>query len=213
MKRRSFSFSDTAILIILAACGTLLHILLNGQYGFHRDELDIIMNARQLDWGYVAYPPFTPVIARIGLILFGNSLRGLRVFSALAQGVVMLLAGWMARDMGGGRFAQASAAERTATARPATARPATVADATRVLDLTTFPAMKGAKEPLSRSVSRLSYNVPGDCQTAFDFHRKTLTSMKWSEVSGSSVTKDYGSGMFTRDGFLASVSVSPPGPS
>jgi hypothetical protein len=102
--------------------------------------------------------------------------------------------------------AQASAAERTATARPAT-----VADATRVLDLTTFPAMKGAKEPLSRSVSRLSYNVPGDCQTAFDFHRKTLTSMKWSEVSGSSVTKDYGSGMFTCDGFLASVSVAPLG--
>ena len=102
--------------------------------------------------------------------------------------------------------AQASAAERTATARPAT-----VADATRVLDLTTFPAMKGAKEPLSRSVSRLSYNVPGDCQTTFDFHRKTLTSMKWSEVSGSSVTKDYGSGMFTRDGFLASVSVAPLG--
>lgn len=57
-----------------------------------------------------------------------------------------------------------SAAERTATARPAT-----VSDATRVLDLMSFPAMKGAKEPLNRSVSRLSYNVPGDCETAFAF--------------------------------------------
>ena len=78
----------------------LIHILLNGQYGFHRDELDIIMNARQLDWGYVAYPPITPFIARIGLELFGNSVQGLRLFSALAQGVVMLLAGLMAARHG-----------------------------------------------------------------------------------------------------------------
>lgn len=71
--------------------------------------------------------------------------------------------------------------------------------------------MLGAKEPVNRSVSRLSYNVPSDCQTAFDFHRKILTSRTWSEQPGSEVTKDYGSGMFTRDGFLASVSVSPLG--
>jgi len=77
------------------------------KYGFHRDELDFIMNARQLEWGYVAYPPITPFIARIGLELFGNSLPGLRLFSALGQGVVMVLAGLMARDMGGKRGAQA----------------------------------------------------------------------------------------------------------
>jgi 4-amino-4-deoxy-L-arabinose transferase-like glycosyltransferase len=86
--------------------GGFIHILLNGQYGFHRDELDIIMNARHLAWGYVAYPPFTPFIARIGLQLFGNSLQGLRLFSALAQGLVMVLAGLMARDMGARRGAQ-----------------------------------------------------------------------------------------------------------
>jgi hypothetical protein len=90
---RSVRLSDNGLLILLAVCGALIHILLNGQYGFHRDELDIIMNARQLDWGYVAYPPITPFIARIGLELFGNSLPGLRLFSALGQGLVMLLAG------------------------------------------------------------------------------------------------------------------------
>jgi hypothetical protein len=102
--------ADHLILLLLALCGTLIHILLNGQYGFHRDELDILINARQLDWGYVAYPPFTPFLARIGLELFGESLRGLRILPALAQGIVIFLTGWMARDMGGKRMAQVLAA-------------------------------------------------------------------------------------------------------
>ena len=82
-------------LILLALGGTLLHFVLNGQYGFHRDELDMLMNARSLTWGYIAYPPLTPLIARLGLVLFGTSLQGLRLFSAIGQGTVMLLAGWM----------------------------------------------------------------------------------------------------------------------
>lgn len=98
--------TDNIILLSLALCGILIHILLNGQYGFHRDELDVIMNARQLDWGYVAYPPITPFIARISLELFGDSLRGMRIFPAIAQGIAMILAGLMARDMGGKRNAQ-----------------------------------------------------------------------------------------------------------
>jgi dolichyl-phosphate-mannose-protein mannosyltransferase len=98
--------TDNFILITLAICGILIHILLNGQYGFHRDELDVIMNARQLDWGYVAYPPFTPFLARLSLELFGDSLRGMRAFPAIAQGIAMILAGLMARAMGGKRNAQ-----------------------------------------------------------------------------------------------------------
>ncbi len=98
--------TNNLILLSLALCGTLIHILLNGQYGFHRDELDFIMSGRQLAWGYVSYPPITPFFARIGLELFGELLRGLRVLPAIAQGIVMILAGLMARDMGGRRNAQ-----------------------------------------------------------------------------------------------------------
>ncbi len=98
--------TDFVILLGLASCGILVHILFNGQYGFHRDELDFIMNARWLDWGYVSYPPVTPFFARVGLELFGESLRGLRVLPAIAQGIAMILAGWIARDMGGKRTAQ-----------------------------------------------------------------------------------------------------------
>lgn len=102
--------TDNILLIVLAGVAVLLHILFNGQYGFHRDELDFIMNARQLAWGYVSYPPVTPFFTRLGLELFGESLRGLRVIPAIVQGIVMVLAGLMARDMGGKRMAQIMAA-------------------------------------------------------------------------------------------------------
>lgn len=98
--------TNNLILLLLAFGAVIFHVLLNGGYGFHRDELDFIMNARQLDWGYVSYPPITPLFARIGLELFGESLRGLRVLPAIAQGIVMVLAALMARDMGGKRSAQ-----------------------------------------------------------------------------------------------------------
>lgn len=102
--------ADNLILLLMAMGVIIFHIALNGQYGFHRDELDFIMNARQLDWGYVSYPPITPLFARIGLEIFGESLRGLRILPAIAQGIAMILAGLMSRDMGGRRNAQILAA-------------------------------------------------------------------------------------------------------
>jgi hypothetical protein len=47
-------------LIVLAAILVTVHTLTNGQYGFHRDELATIDDARHLAWGFVAYPPLTP---------------------------------------------------------------------------------------------------------------------------------------------------------
>ena len=99
----------------LAVCGialavALLHIATNGRYGFHRDELQFLSDARHLDWGFVAYPPFTPFVERIGMALFGLSMIGLRMFSVLAQALVIVIAGLMARDLGGGRLAQFAAA-------------------------------------------------------------------------------------------------------
>jgi len=98
--------SNNHILLIMGLSAVVFHVLLNGQYGFHRDELDFIMSARQLDWGYISYPPITPFFARVGLVLFGESLRGLRLLPAIAQGIVIILGALIARDMGGKRNAQ-----------------------------------------------------------------------------------------------------------
>jgi hypothetical protein len=98
--------ADLLPVLAVALIAALGHILTNGQYGFHRDELQFLSDARHLDWGFVAYPPFTPFIQHISLALFGLSLIGLRLFSVLAQTAVILVSGLMARDLGGRRLAQ-----------------------------------------------------------------------------------------------------------
>jgi hypothetical protein len=108
--------SDTGVLVALAVVRVALHTLSNGQYGFHRDELQTLDDARHLDWGFVAYPPITPLIGRLELALFGTSLIGFRFFAAVAVSLVMVVAGWIAKELGGGRREQVLAAIATGIA-------------------------------------------------------------------------------------------------
>lgn len=98
--------SHFTVLCSIAVGFAVLHIATNNRYGFHRDELQFLSDARHLAWGYVAYPPFTPFVERIAFELFGLSLLGLRGLSVLAQAIVILVSGLMARDLHGGRLAQ-----------------------------------------------------------------------------------------------------------
>lgn len=110
VKSNSFIKSDLFILILLAIAKLILHLLTNNQYGFHRDELATLYDARNLAWGFIAYPPLTPFLGSIELKLFGTSLVGFRFFSALSQSIVMVIAGLMAKELGGYRKAQIFAA-------------------------------------------------------------------------------------------------------
>ncbi len=101
---------DTLALVGIAAAVALVHLLTNNRYGFHRDELQTLSDALHLDWGFVAYPPFTPFVERIGLATFGHSLVGLRLFSVIAQAIAVVVTGLMARELGGRRLAQVTAA-------------------------------------------------------------------------------------------------------
>jgi 4-amino-4-deoxy-L-arabinose transferase-like glycosyltransferase len=98
------------VLLAIVAAIALVHLLTNGRYGFHRDELQFLSDARHLDWGFVAYPPFTPFIEHIGLALLGVSIVGLRLSAVFAQAAVVVLAALMAKHLGGTRLAQATAA-------------------------------------------------------------------------------------------------------
>ncbi len=102
--------AELLALFAIACANALAHILTNSRYGFHRDELQFLSDARHLDWGFVAYPPLTPFLEHIGLAVFGLSLVGLRLFSVLAQAVAIFVSGLMARELGGGKLAQVAAA-------------------------------------------------------------------------------------------------------
>ncbi len=104
------SRADTWAVVGIAAIVAIAHLLTNGRYGLHRDELQVLCDARHLDWGFVPYPPLTPFVERIALSLFGLSLVGLRLFSVIAQAILVVVAGLMARELGGGRLAQVTAA-------------------------------------------------------------------------------------------------------
>jgi hypothetical protein len=100
------------------------------------------------------------------------------------------------------------AAEDTASAEE-NKTPATVEEAAKVLDLSTFPLMDGAKSSESRHVANLSYVAPGDAKKALEFHRKTFGAQGWKELPNSSITDDSASAMFSRDGFVIALSVIP----
>jgi hypothetical protein len=101
---------DIAALFCLALATVIIHLLTGGRYGFHRDELATLEDARHLAWGYVAYPPITPFFARLSLEMFGTSLAGFRLFAALAQAASVVLTGLIARELGARRSAQLLAA-------------------------------------------------------------------------------------------------------
>ena len=113
--------ADLWLLIAIAAATVVAHWFTGGRYGFHRDELATLDDARHLAWGYVAYPPVTPFFGWLSLHFFGTSLAGFRFFASLAGAVAIVLAGLIARELGGGRGAQLS---RLARPRRLPSRPA-----------------------------------------------------------------------------------------
>jgi hypothetical protein len=128
MKKNQFAaiFTDNNILLLLGLALFLLHMFTNHQYGFHQDEMVVVDNAYNLDWGFVEYPPITPFLTRISIGIFGLSLVSARMFAALAHSIVLVLAGLMARELGGKRAAQILAAVVTAIAPVALVQGATV---------------------------------------------------------------------------------------
>jgi hypothetical protein len=95
------------------------------------------------------------------------------------------------------------------TSTDAIKTPATVEQAAKILDLSTFPLMDGAKSAESRHVANLSYVAPGDPKKALEFHRKAFSAQGWKELPNSTISDESASAMFTRDGFVVSLSVIP----
>jgi hypothetical protein len=102
--------SGPAIVLYIAGAKLLLHLLTAGRYGIFRDEMYYLACSQHLAWGYVDHPPMAVFIAWFARHVFGESPLGLRLPPALAGAALVWMTGKLAREMGGGRFAQALAA-------------------------------------------------------------------------------------------------------
>lgn len=99
-----------AIVLALAAAKLVFHLLIANRYGIFRDELYYLACSEHLDAGYVDQPPLIGFIAWFARHVFGESLVGLRLLPAFAGAATVWLTGKLARDLGGGAFAQTMAA-------------------------------------------------------------------------------------------------------
>ena len=100
----------TGLLLLLALAKTALHVATIANYGYFRDELYYLACADHLAWGYVDHPPLSIAVLDATRTLFGDSLLAIRLPVVLAGAGTVVLTGWLARALGGGRFAQVLAA-------------------------------------------------------------------------------------------------------
>lgn len=89
----------------IAAVALIAHFICNNRYGYFRDEFDYIACGRHLGWGYVDQPPLLPVLSRICLGIFGESLRSVRLVPAITCAALIVFIGIITRELGGRRFA------------------------------------------------------------------------------------------------------------
>jgi 4-amino-4-deoxy-L-arabinose transferase-like glycosyltransferase len=94
----------------LAIVAFALHVGFSGRFGYFRDELYYAACGQHLAWGYVDHAPLAPLLARLSRAFLGDSLLALRFLPALAAAAKVILSGWMARELSGGKYAQFLAA-------------------------------------------------------------------------------------------------------
>lgn len=104
--------TDTAILLALASVKLVIHLYTNAYagYGIFRDELYYVACSNEPAMGYVDHPPLSVLILSVSRMILGESVFALRLLPAIAGAVTVFLAGLIAREMGGARFAQVLAA-------------------------------------------------------------------------------------------------------
>ncbi|MGA8841049.1 MAG: glycosyltransferase family 39 protein [Candidatus Aquilonibacter sp.] len=91
--------------IAIALATFALHLSTAWRYGYFRDELYFIACGRHLAWGYVDQPPLVALVAWLAQPA-NDGLIALRFLPCLAAGLTTYVAVQIARDLGGGRFAQ-----------------------------------------------------------------------------------------------------------
>jgi 4-amino-4-deoxy-L-arabinose transferase-like glycosyltransferase len=99
-----------ALVAYIAGALFVLHLLTASRYSYFGDEMYHLACGEHLAWGYVDQPPLIALVAWLVRHTLGTSLLAIRFLPAVAGAATVLVTGALARELGGGRFAQALAA-------------------------------------------------------------------------------------------------------
>jgi hypothetical protein len=105
IRSESSSWSTVAIPLGIAAVRALLYLIAAPHYGYFRDELYYLACGEHPAWGYMDQPPLIGWMAWLLEHSIGTSLYALRLLPMLADAATIVLAGRLARKLGGGRWA------------------------------------------------------------------------------------------------------------
>jgi Dolichyl-phosphate-mannose-protein mannosyltransferase len=102
--RRLFYSSGMALVLGLALARLVLYFFAGANYGYFRDELYYLACGEHPAWGYVDQPPLIAWIAWLLQHTIGTSIWAIRLLPALSDAATIVLAGLLARELGGGRW-------------------------------------------------------------------------------------------------------------
>jgi 4-amino-4-deoxy-L-arabinose transferase-like glycosyltransferase len=100
------------LVVALALVALAGHVAVNllTSYEFHRDEFLYLAMGRHLRLWAMDFPPLIAIVARVERAILGDSLAAIRLVPAIAAAALVALSAVIARELGGGRFAQGLAA-------------------------------------------------------------------------------------------------------
>ncbi|WP_187148984.1 ArnT family glycosyltransferase [Candidatus Korobacter versatilis] len=105
--------SGITLVLVLAGLRLVVYAVAGPNYGYFRDELYYLACGEHPAWGYVDQPPMIGWLAWLLQHTIGTSLYALRLLPALAHAGSIFLAGMLARELGGRRWAMFLAALAT----------------------------------------------------------------------------------------------------
>lgn len=112
-RKSSLLTSGMALVAYVALARIVLYFFAGPHYGYFRDELYYLACGEHPAWGYVDQPPLIGWLSWLVQHTIGTSLWALRLLPSLADAASILLAGLLARELGGRRWAMFLAALAT----------------------------------------------------------------------------------------------------
>jgi MFS family permease len=100
---------DFSLLLYIALTTTVCHLLIGGNYGYFIDELYTLACSRHVSLAFVDIPPVAPALLSLSTALFGDSLFAIHILPSIFCGVMVIIVGLMARELGGKRLAMLTA--------------------------------------------------------------------------------------------------------